>query len=168
LSSSASAFLTLLPSFTTTPQGTRAVLVESENPHLVSLNLNDDLVTGIVMFHLHQGITRIGKPNVDPLQDIEIDGPGVENEQCIIDYDGSEKVREVVVCGGWWWVVDPLTQRSMAWASRTSSASLSMMAQIRWVTACGGVRWLLVGGGSVTGHRDRWPGRRERAVHYWV
>jgi hypothetical protein len=31
---------------------------------------------------------------VDPLQDIEIDGPGVENVQCIIGYDGSEKVGE--------------------------------------------------------------------------
>jgi kinesin family protein 16B len=38
-----------------------AVHIESQRPHLVSLNLDDPLATGVVLYYLHEGFTTLGR-----------------------------------------------------------------------------------------------------------
>jgi hypothetical protein len=83
----------------------RAVHVETEEPHLVSLNLDDPLATGVVLYYLHQGKTTVGRKAEEapegqgegeeaaaaPL-DIAIEGSGILSLHCTIEYDGKELV----------------------------------------------------------------------------
>ena len=70
----------------------RAITVESEQPHLVSLNLDDPLATGIVMYYIHDGANTIGLDGHEPAQDIVITGRGVHPAHCSITFDGDEEV----------------------------------------------------------------------------
>lgn len=70
----------------------RAVAIESEQPHFVSLNLDDPLATGIVLYYIHEGATTIGRQGLDPEPDIALTHDDVQDLHCLVDYDGVEKV----------------------------------------------------------------------------
>jgi kinesin family protein 16B len=70
----------------------RAVAIESEQPHFVSLNLDDPLATGIVLYYVHEGATTIGRQGLDPEPDIALTHADVQDLHCVVDYDGQEKV----------------------------------------------------------------------------
>lgn len=58
--------------------GKSALTINSEVPHLVSLNLDDPLATGVTLFYLQEGITLIGKVGtvneMGSAPDIELNG----------------------------------------------------------------------------------------------
>ncbi|XP_062503257.1 kinesin-like protein KIF16B isoform X2 [Corticium candelabrum] len=64
------------------------VLVHSDVPHLVCIS-DDPLSTGVVLYHLQEGLTRIGRGSAECPQDIILTGPGVELEHCVFEYDGN-------------------------------------------------------------------------------
>ena len=73
----------------------RALTVESELPHFVSLNLDDPLATGIVLYYIHDGSNTIGHKHADPEPDISLDRPDVLDHHCTVVYandDGDERV----------------------------------------------------------------------------
>nr|XP_054758821.1 uncharacterized protein LOC129264891 isoform X1 [Lytechinus pictus] len=64
------------------------VIVESELPHLIGMD-DDLLSTGIILYHLKEGRTKIGRTNSVSHQDIVLYGPDVEDEHAvIINIDG--------------------------------------------------------------------------------
>ncbi|EDQ91427.1 uncharacterized protein MONBRDRAFT_15109, partial [Monosiga brevicollis MX1] len=73
-------------------QSGRAVSVESKQPHFVSLNLDDPLSTGIVLYYLHEGSNTIGSGG----DEVDIPLPGAAADilpvHCAVEYDGEEHV----------------------------------------------------------------------------
>ncbi|XP_052823690.1 pleckstrin homology-like domain family B member 1 isoform X1 [Octopus bimaculoides] len=61
-----------------------AYKVHSEKPHLVSLG-SGRLSTAVTLLSLNEGITKIGTSDATALQDIIIQGTGVESEHCFIE-----------------------------------------------------------------------------------
>ncbi|CAI9722296.1 pleckstrin homology-like domain family B member 1 isoform X1 [Octopus vulgaris] len=61
-----------------------AYKVHSEKPHLVSLG-SGRLSTAVTLLSLNEGITKIGTSDATTLQDIVIQGTGVESEHCFIE-----------------------------------------------------------------------------------
>ncbi|EGD83650.1 hypothetical protein PTSG_04256 [Salpingoeca rosetta] len=73
----------------------RALTVESEMPHFVSLNLDDPLATGIVLYYIHDGTTTIGHKGADPEPDISLDHSDVLDRHCTVEFtadDGADRV----------------------------------------------------------------------------
>ncbi|XP_045187061.2 kinesin-like protein KIF16B isoform X2 [Mercenaria mercenaria] len=60
------------------------VVLDSALPHLIGID-DDILSTGIMLFHLKEGKTRIGRSDSDPPVDIVIAGEEVEKEHCTIE-----------------------------------------------------------------------------------
>ncbi|KAK2567739.1 Kinesin-like protein KIF16B [Acropora cervicornis] len=60
------------------------IKMESELPHLVCID-DDVLSTGVTLYHLKDGMTYIGKEDVNFNPDIVLSGPGVEAEHCIME-----------------------------------------------------------------------------------
>ncbi|KAH9509084.1 Kinesin-like protein kif16b [Bulinus truncatus] len=67
------------------------VVLDSSLPHLISID-DDVLSTGIKLFHLKEGITKIGSEESEEIQDITIFGPGVDPDHCIIENVGGAVV----------------------------------------------------------------------------
>ncbi|XP_025105880.1 kinesin-like protein KIF16B [Pomacea canaliculata] len=63
----------------------RGVVLDSTLPHLIGID-DDILSTGIMLYHLKEGITTIGSDDSDEPQDITITGPNVEPQHCVIEY----------------------------------------------------------------------------------
>ncbi|XP_076464359.1 kinesin-like protein KIF16B isoform X2 [Babylonia areolata] len=61
------------------------VILDSTLPHLIGVS-DDILSTGIMLYHLKEGITTIGTEDSDEPQDITIAGPEVEQQHCVIEY----------------------------------------------------------------------------------
>ncbi|XP_051884022.1 uncharacterized protein stard9 isoform X3 [Pristis pectinata] len=59
------------------------VIVVSQLPHLIAVD-EDILSTGVSLYHLREGITKIGRIDAEAEQDIVLQGPWVEKEHCII------------------------------------------------------------------------------------
>ncbi|XP_033647450.1 microtubule-associated protein futsch-like [Asterias rubens] len=59
------------------------VIVESELPHLICMD-DDLLSTGIILYHLMEGKTAIGREDAEKEQDIVLWGPGVECQHAVI------------------------------------------------------------------------------------
>ncbi|XP_070576450.1 uncharacterized protein [Ptychodera flava] len=59
------------------------VIVESELPHLIGMD-DDLLSTGIILYHLKEGETKIGREDSAIPKDIVLRGPGLEAEHCTI------------------------------------------------------------------------------------
>ncbi|XP_012936774.1 kinesin-like protein KIF16B [Aplysia californica] len=65
------------------------VILDSTLPHLIGID-DDVLSTGIKLYHLKEGITKIGSEESEEQQDIIIAGPEVTTEHCVIEHqDGS-------------------------------------------------------------------------------
>ncbi|KAK7505448.1 hypothetical protein BaRGS_00003193, partial [Batillaria attramentaria] len=61
------------------------VVLDSTLPHLIGID-DDILSTGIMLYHLKEGITTIGTDDSDEHQDIIITGAEVEPQHCVIEY----------------------------------------------------------------------------------
>ncbi|XP_038071380.1 uncharacterized protein LOC119740222 isoform X2 [Patiria miniata] len=59
------------------------VIVESELPHLIGID-DDLLSTGIILYHLMEGQTTIGREDSETEQDIVLWGPGIECQHAVI------------------------------------------------------------------------------------
>ncbi|XP_063427179.1 uncharacterized protein LOC134710718 [Mytilus trossulus] len=65
------------------------VLIDSQMPHLIGMD-SDILSTGVIIYHLKEGKTLVGKEDAKREQDIVLNGPGIQREHCLIkNVDGS-------------------------------------------------------------------------------
>lgn len=75
----------------------KGVRVESKKPNLISLNLDDALSTGVTMFYLDHGETKMGREGtVDKMgtePDIPLVGEDILPEHCVIINTDDEKVE---------------------------------------------------------------------------
>ncbi|XP_051677982.2 stAR-related lipid transfer protein 9 isoform X3 [Oryctolagus cuniculus] len=59
------------------------VVIDSNLPHLMALE-DDVLSTGVVLYHLKEGTTKIGRIDSDQEQDIVLQGQWIERDHCTI------------------------------------------------------------------------------------
>ncbi|XP_072119942.1 stAR-related lipid transfer protein 9-like isoform X3 [Mobula birostris] len=71
------------------------VIVASQLPHLIAVD-EDILSTGVCLYYLREGITKIGRINAEVEQDIVLQGPWVEKEHCIIRNDNGVVILEPI------------------------------------------------------------------------
>ncbi|OWF53130.1 kinesin-like protein KIF16B isoform X2 [Mizuhopecten yessoensis] len=65
------------------------VVLDSTLPHLIGID-DDILSTGIMLYHLKEGSTIVGRPDSEEMPDIEIAGIDVEENHCeIVHKDGE-------------------------------------------------------------------------------
>ncbi|XP_052768247.1 kinesin-like protein KIF16B [Mya arenaria] len=67
------------------------VMIDSQLPYLVGMD-DDVLSTGIVIFHLKEGETLLGRGDADAERDIVLEGPGIETEHCVIENATGEVI----------------------------------------------------------------------------
>ncbi|KAM4690523.1 stAR-related lipid transfer protein 9 [Rhinophrynus dorsalis] len=67
-------------------EGKAGVTIDSNLPHLIEVN-DDILSTGVVIYHLREGTTKIGRSDSD--QDIVLQGEWIEKEHCTIVNHGG-------------------------------------------------------------------------------
>nr|XP_030131342.3 stAR-related lipid transfer protein 9 [Taeniopygia guttata] len=60
------------------------VTIDSNLPHLMAVD-DDILSTGVVLYHLREGTTKIGRSDSDQDQDIVLQGQWIERNHCWID-----------------------------------------------------------------------------------
>ncbi|XP_059408800.1 kinesin-like protein KIF16B isoform X4 [Carassius carassius] len=60
------------------------VILDSELPHLIGID-DDLLSTGIILYHLKEGRTYVGRDDATTEQDIILHGLGLESEHCLIE-----------------------------------------------------------------------------------
>ncbi|KFV93278.1 StAR-related lipid transfer protein 9, partial [Eurypyga helias] len=60
------------------------VTIDSSLPHLMAMD-DDILSTGVVLYHLREGTTKIGRSDSDQDQDIVLQGRWIEKDHCMID-----------------------------------------------------------------------------------
>ncbi|KFQ89581.1 StAR-related lipid transfer protein 9, partial [Phoenicopterus ruber ruber] len=60
------------------------VTIDSSLPHLMAMD-DDILSTGVVLYHLREGTTKIGRSDSDQDQDIVLQGRWIERDHCRID-----------------------------------------------------------------------------------
>ncbi|KAM4041738.1 kinesin-like protein KIF16B isoform 2-T2 [Anomaloglossus baeobatrachus] len=60
------------------------VVLDSELPHLIGID-DDLLSTGIILYHLKEGRTYVGREDAEPEQDIVLHGLDLESEHCIFE-----------------------------------------------------------------------------------
>ncbi|TRY92610.1 hypothetical protein DNTS_029267 [Danionella cerebrum] len=60
------------------------VVLDSELPHLIGID-DDLLSTGIILYHLKEGRTYVGRDDATNEQDIVLHGLGLESEHCLVE-----------------------------------------------------------------------------------
>ncbi|XP_062351352.1 stAR-related lipid transfer protein 9 [Cinclus cinclus] len=60
------------------------VTIDSNLPHLMAMD-DDILSTGVVLYHLREGTTKIGRSDADQDQDIVLQGQWIERNHCLIE-----------------------------------------------------------------------------------
>ncbi|XP_053404539.1 uncharacterized protein LOC123566392 isoform X3 [Mercenaria mercenaria] len=65
------------------------VMIDSQLPYLVGMD-DDVLSTGIVIFHLKEGETTVGREDADTPQDIVLHGPMIQKDHCVIQHVNGE------------------------------------------------------------------------------
>ncbi|KAM3931347.1 kinesin-like protein KIF16B isoform 3-T3 [Leptodactylus fuscus] len=60
------------------------VVLDSELPHLIGID-DDLLSTGIILYHLKEGRTHVGREDAETEQDIVLHGLDLESEHCIFE-----------------------------------------------------------------------------------
>lgn len=60
------------------------IILDSDRPHLIGID-DSLLSTGITLYHLNEGVTRIGTEYGNEKQDIILTGVEVEDEHCLIE-----------------------------------------------------------------------------------
>ncbi|XP_070409479.1 pleckstrin homology-like domain family B member 1 isoform X3 [Nothobranchius furzeri] len=66
----------------------KGLKVQADTPHLVSLG-SGRLSVAITVLPLKEGVTRIGREDARIPQDITVQGPGIEEEHCLIINEGG-------------------------------------------------------------------------------
>lgn len=64
------------------------VVLDSELPHLIGID-DDLLSTGIILYHLKEGLTHVGREDAVNEQDIVLHGLDLESEHCIFENQNS-------------------------------------------------------------------------------
>ncbi|XP_061535285.1 kinesin-like protein KIF16B isoform X2 [Phycodurus eques] len=64
------------------------VVLDSELPHLIGID-DDLLSTGIILYHLKEGRTCVGREDAATEQDIVLHGAEVESEHCVFENGGG-------------------------------------------------------------------------------
>ncbi|XP_008994033.1 kinesin-like protein KIF16B isoform X9 [Callithrix jacchus] len=64
------------------------VVLDSELPHLIGID-DDLLSTGIILYHLKEGQTYVGREDASTEQDIVLHGLDLESEHCIFENTGG-------------------------------------------------------------------------------
>ncbi|XP_030804670.1 stAR-related lipid transfer protein 9 isoform X1 [Camarhynchus parvulus] len=64
------------------------VTIDSNLPHLMAMD-DDILSTGVVLYHLREGTTKIGRSDSDQDQDIVLQGQWIERNHCSIENHGG-------------------------------------------------------------------------------
>ncbi|TRZ26289.1 hypothetical protein HGM15179_000901 [Zosterops borbonicus] len=71
------------------------VTIDSNLPHLMAMD-DDILSTGVVLYHLREGTTKIGRSDSDQDQDIVLQGQWIERNHCLIEnHSGVVTLRPV-------------------------------------------------------------------------
>ncbi|XP_076464871.1 uncharacterized protein LOC143296707 isoform X2 [Babylonia areolata] len=65
------------------------VVIDSQLPHLIGLH-EDVLSTGVIIFHLKEGKTFVGREDARREQDIVLQGPGLQAEHCVIKHQDGQ------------------------------------------------------------------------------
>ncbi|XP_062420238.1 kinesin-like protein KIF16B isoform X14 [Pungitius pungitius] len=73
------------------------VVLDSELPHLIGID-DDLLSTGIILYHLKEGRTYVGRDDASTVQDIILHGLDLESEHCVFE-NQSGKVTLVPLGG---------------------------------------------------------------------
>ncbi|XP_013918696.1 PREDICTED: stAR-related lipid transfer protein 9 isoform X2 [Thamnophis sirtalis] len=60
------------------------VTIDSSLPHFMAMD-DDILSTGVVLYHLREGTTKIGRSDSNQDQDIVLQGQEIERDHCIVD-----------------------------------------------------------------------------------
>ncbi|XP_062974518.1 stAR-related lipid transfer protein 9 [Elgaria multicarinata webbii] len=60
------------------------VVIDSSLPHLMAMD-DDILSTGVVLYHLREGMTKIGRSDSNQEQDIVLQGQWIERDHCVVD-----------------------------------------------------------------------------------
>ncbi|XP_042311971.1 stAR-related lipid transfer protein 9 isoform X2 [Sceloporus undulatus] len=60
------------------------VVIDSSLPHLMAMD-DDILSTGVVLYHLREGTTKIGRSDSKQEQDIVLQGQWIKKDHCIVD-----------------------------------------------------------------------------------
>ncbi|XP_067895844.1 stAR-related lipid transfer protein 9 isoform X2 [Heterodontus francisci] len=76
-------------------RGKTGVIVASQLPHLIAVD-EDILSTGVALYHLREGTTKIGGIDAETEQDIVLQGPWVEREHCVIHNDNGVVTLEPI------------------------------------------------------------------------
>ncbi|KFO29029.1 Kinesin-like protein KIF16B [Fukomys damarensis] len=64
------------------------VVLDSELPHLIGID-DDLLSTGIILYHLKEGQTYVGREDASVEQDIVLHGLDLESEHCVFENTGG-------------------------------------------------------------------------------
>ncbi|XP_050405593.1 kinesin-like protein KIF16B [Patella vulgata] len=64
------------------------IVLDSTLPHLVGIN-DDRLSTGVMLYHLKEGITTLGISDEQETPDITLGGPDILTDHCMIEYDSG-------------------------------------------------------------------------------
>ncbi|XP_078515638.1 stAR-related lipid transfer protein 9-like [Lissotriton helveticus] len=65
-------------------KGKAGVTIDSSVPHLITVD-DDILSTGVVLYYLREGSTKIGRKDSDQDQDIVLPGQWIERDHCVIE-----------------------------------------------------------------------------------
>ncbi|GCB61092.1 hypothetical protein scyTo_0011250, partial [Scyliorhinus torazame] len=76
-------------------RGKAGVIVAALLPHLIAMD-EDILSTGVALYHLGEGTTKIGGLDAEAEQDIVLQGPWVETEHCVIHNDNGVVTLEPI------------------------------------------------------------------------
>lgn len=67
------------------------VVLDSQLPHLIGID-DDICSTGIMLYHIKEGRTTVGRPDADITPDIVLAGVEIEKDHCVIEYHNGEVV----------------------------------------------------------------------------
>ena len=67
------------------------VVLDSQLPHLIGID-DDICSTGIMLYHIKEGKTTVGRPDADVTPDIVLAGVEIEKDHCVIEHHNGEVV----------------------------------------------------------------------------
>ncbi|XP_053553769.1 stAR-related lipid transfer protein 9 isoform X2 [Bombina bombina] len=74
-------------------KGKAGLTIDPSLPHLIAMD-DDILSTAVVIYHLREGITNIGRSESEQDQDIVLQGEFIENRHCVIsNHSGTVELR---------------------------------------------------------------------------
>ena len=65
----------------------------AQTPHLVNLN-EDPLMSECLLYYIKEGVTRLGRPEANVVQDIQLSGQHILDEHCTFENENGESLIE--------------------------------------------------------------------------